>query len=265
MILVTEKLAFGYRHKRIGHDVDLEIRSGEVLCLLGANGGGKTTLMKTLLGLLPVLGGRIALEGKDLASYSRAELARIVGYVPQAHAAFFPFTVLDVVLMGRSSHIGLFSSPGHKDVEAAERGLAALGMQHLRDRIYTEISGGERQLVMIARALAQEPRLLVMDEPTASLDFGNQLRVLDHIAALAHSGMAVVLSTHDPDHVFLCADRVALLQGGSLVAVGRPKEVLTAKALQSLYGVEIDVVELPDHETHTCVPVRAQHRFNLRA
>jgi iron complex transport system ATP-binding protein len=261
VILEADKLDIGYRSKRIGREIDLDIREGEVLCLLGPNGGGKTTLMKTLLGLLPALGGSVKLEGEDITNFSRARLAKLVGYVPQAGTAFFPFTVLDVVLMGRVAHIGLFASPGHKDVEAADAALAALGIGFLRDRIYTEISGGERQMVLIARALAQQPRLLVMDEPTASLDFGNQLRVLDTITALARSGMAVVLSTHDPDHVFLCGDRVALLRGGRLAALGPPSEVITPEALEALYGVEVEVVELPDHQTFTAVPARGRKPF----
>jgi iron complex transport system ATP-binding protein len=261
VILEAIKLDIGYRKKKIGRDIDLDIREGEVLCLLGPNGGGKTTLMKTLLGLLPALGGSVKLQGRDIATFSRNELAKLVGYVPQAGTNFFPFTVLDVVLMGRVSHIGLFASPGKKDVAAADAGLASLGISHLRERIYTEISGGERQMVLIARALAQEPRLLVMDEPTASLDFGNQLRVLDQIAALAKRGMAVVLSTHDPDHVFLCGDRAALLRDGRLAALGPPSEVITPAALAGLYGVEVEVVELPDHQTHTAVPARGRKPF----
>ncbi len=260
-ILEAQHLDIGYRRTKIGRDIDLDIREGEVLCLLGPNGGGKTTLMKTLLGLLPALGGSVKLLDRDIADYSRGELARIVGYVPQAGTNFFPFNVIDVVLMGRVAHIGLFASPGKKDVAAADAALASLGIGHLRDRIYTEISGGERQLVLIARALAQEPRLLVMDEPTASLDFGNQLRVLDQITALAKRGMAVVLSTHDPDHVFLCGDRAALLRGGRLVALGPPSEVITPAALEALYGVEVEVVELPDHQTHTAVPARGRKPF----
>jgi iron complex transport system ATP-binding protein len=254
MTLSTDNLGFGYHGKPVGRGVSIEIRSGEVLCLLGPNGGGKTTLMKTLLGLLPALEGRVRLDGEDISSWSRKRLARTIGYVPQAHAAFFPFSVADIVLMGRSAHIGLFAAPSHADFAVAERALATLGISHLMGRIYTEISGGERQLVLIARALAQEPRILVMDEPTASLDFGNQVRVLHQIAALAASGIAVVFSTHDPDHVFLCGDRVALLHGGRLEEIGTPEAVITPDSLKRIYGVEVQVVELPDHETHTCVP-----------
>jgi iron complex transport system ATP-binding protein len=254
MTLSAERLAFGYHGRAVGSGVSIDIRAGEVLCLLGPNGGGKTTLMKTLLGLLPPLRGIVRLDGADIAHLSRQRLARVIGYVPQAHAAFFPFSVSDIVLMGRSAHIGLFSAPSRADRAVAERALAMLGVSALRDRVYTEISGGERQLVLIARALAQEPRILVMDEPTASLDFGNQVRVLSQIATLAASGIAVVLSTHDPDHVFLCGDRVGLLHGGALEAIGPPEEVITPAALQRIYGVEVQVVELPDHETRTCVP-----------
>ena len=254
MTLAAEALGFGYRGHAVGRGVSLELGPGEVLCLLGPNGGGKTTLMKTLLGLLPPQAGRVLLDGEDLALMSRKRLARIVGYVPQAHAAFFPFGVLDIVLMGRSAHIGLFAAPSAADRIIAEGALDRLGIAFLRDRIYTELSGGERQLVLIARALAQEPRILIMDEPTASLDFGNQLRVLRQIAALARSGISVLFSTHDPDHVFLCGDRVALLQGGTLEALGTPDAVITSAALQRLYGVEVQIVDLPDHQTRTCVP-----------
>jgi len=253
-MLSADNLAFGYHGKPVGSGVSIDIRAGEVLCLLGPNGGGKTTLMKTLLGLLPPLAGAVRLDSEDVAAWPRKRLARVVGYVPQAHAAFFPFAVSDIVLMGRSAHVGLFAAPSRHDRAVAALALETLGIGHLRDRIYTEISGGERQLVLIARALAQEPRILVMDEPTASLDFGNQLRVLGRIAALAAAGMAVVLSTHDPDHVFLCGDRVALLHGGRLEAIGAPEAVITAAALKRVYGVDVQVVELPDHATRICVP-----------
>jgi iron complex transport system ATP-binding protein len=254
MTLSAEQLAFGYRGRSVGSGVSIDIRSGEVLCLLGPNGGGKTTLMKTLLGLLPALAGRVLLDGEDVAQMPKKRLARIIGYVPQAHLAFFPFAVLDIVLMGRSAHIPLFAAPSDADRAVAERALGQLGIAHLKSRVYTEISGGERQLVLIARALAQEPRILIMDEPTASLDFGNQLRVLNQIAALARAGIAVVFSTHDPDHVFLCGDRVALLHDGHMEEIGPPEAIITAAALKRLYGVEVQVVELPDHETRTCVP-----------
>ncbi|TXM95345.1 ABC transporter ATP-binding protein, partial [Methylobacterium sp. WL122] len=178
-------------------------------------------------------------------------------YVPQAHAAFFPFTVRAVVLMGRAARLAPFAAPGRADEAAADMALATLGIGHLADRIYTEISGGERQMVLIARALAGEPRILVMDEPTASLDFGNQTRVLEQVRRLAKTGIAVVLSTHDPGHAFLCADRVALLHGGRLVALGTPEATITRESLRRVYGVDVAVVPLPEHGCSVCTPILA--------
>ncbi len=255
MIFELRDLAFGYGARRVGTGVSLTVGAGEALCLLGPNGGGKTTLFKTMLGLLRPLGGRILLDGIDLARLPRRDIARTIAYVPQAHAAFFPFSVRDVVLMGRASRLPAFASPGPADRAAAERALATLAIGHLAERIYTEISGGERQLALIARALAGEPRLLVMDEPTASLDFGNQARVLTQVRRLSELGIAVVLSTHDPGHAFLCADRVALLHGGRLVALGPPSETVTPETLRLIYGVAVAVVPLPGQGLTVCTPV----------
>jgi len=260
MTLAATDLAFGYRGVAVGRGVSLSLRTGEVLCLLGPNGGGKTTLLKTLLGLIPAHAGSITLDGRDLARFSRAELARRVGYVPQAHAAFFPFTVREVVLMGRAARVGLFSAPGARDRDVAYRVLDVLGITHLADRAYTQISGGERQMTLIARALAQEPEILVMDEPTANLDFGNQARVLERIDSLSSSGLAILLSTHDPDHAFACADSVALLHGGGLIAAGPPRETLTADTLKRLYGIDVTVSYLSEIGRHVCTP--SLNRFN---
>jgi len=261
MKLSVEHLAFGYRGRLIGQDANFALDAGAVLCLLGPNGSGKTTLFRTLLGLLPAKDGTVRLDGEDIAGWSRAAIARVMGYVPQAHAAYFPFTVIETVLMGRTARMGMFATPSHADVEIAERMLELLRIAHLRDAIYTRISGGERQLTLIARALAQEPRILVMDEPTASLDFGNQMLVLSHIRALSQHGIGVVLSTHDPDHAFFCADRVVLLKDGSLVRVGTPEEVITADSLHELYGVEVEVMERAAQggygRVRVCVPLRA--------
>lgn len=257
MTLAARALGFGYRGHAVGRGVDLELRAGEVMCLLGPNGGGKTTLFKTLLGLLPAQAGSVSLDGRDLARLSRGELARRVGYVPQAHASFFPFSVREVVLMGRAAHLELFATPGARDRARAGEALAMLGIAHLAERIFTEISGGERQMTLIARALAQEPAILVMDEPTANLDFGNQARVLAIIRDLAARGLSIILSTHDPDQAFACADRVALLREGTIVAMGKPREVLTAPALRQLYGVEVAVTYVEAIARSIATPVLA--------
>lgn len=262
MMLKATGLGFGYRDKKVGKDITLSVDRGEVLCLLGPNGCGKTTLFKTLLGLLPRQGGSLELDGKDITGFSRAQFARHVAYVPQANSAYFPFSVFDVVLMGRASRIDTFATPSVADRAHARVALEALDIGHLAARPFTAISGGERQMALIARALAQEPELIVMDEPTASLDFGNQARVLTRIADFAASGMALVVSTHDPGHAFAFATRVALMKAGALVAVGKPADVLTSNSLQALYGVEVAVAFFEPAGRHVCTPMLGQAERN---
>ena len=190
----------------------------------------------------------------------RDEVARFVSYVPQAHATFFPFTVREVVLMGRTAHLGVFSSPTRRDRELAQAAIDRMRLGSLADAVYTRISGGERQLVLIARALAQDARIIVMDEPTANLDFGNQVRVIEHIRSLAGAGMGVLLSTHDPDQAFVCADRVAMLHEGRLARAGTPAETITAESLRQIYGVGVVVMDvtLPGGATRpVCMPAGA--------
>jgi len=193
---------------------------------------------------LPPQHGSVMIEGRDTRSLARDAIARQISYVPQAHGAFFPYTVRETVLMGRTAHLGLFSAPSARDHTATAAAIERMGISHLADAIYPQISGGERQLALIARALAQESRMVVMDEPTANLDFGNQVRVLERIRELSADGIGVLLSTHDPDHAFLCADRVAMLHQGRLVACGDVVTVMTAPQLQQLYGIPVSVTEV---------------------
>lgn len=261
MKLAAQGLAFGYHDHRVGSDVTLELASGEVLCLLGPNGSGKTTLFKTLLGLLPPQSGAVLIEGRDARTLTRDAIARQISYVPQAHGAFFPYTVRETVLMGRTAHLGLFSAPSARDYAATAAAIERMRITHLAEAIYTQISGGERQLALIARALAQEARVVIMDEPTANLDFGNQVRVLERIRTLAGEGIGVLLSTHDPDHAFLCADRVAMLHQGQLMACGTVSGVMTAEKLQQIYGVAVTVATVPlaDGSTRSvCLPLGRQ-------
>ena len=257
MKLSVENLSFGYPGHVVGEEVSFFLDAGEVLCLLGPNGAGKTTLFKTILGLVAPLGGAVMADGSPIEQWSRQRLACLFGYVPQAQLGFFPFTIREVVLMGRTARMGLFSTPSAADLATAEQLLWFLGLNHLADRPYTEVSGGERQLALVARALAQEPQVLVMDEPTASLDFGNQVRVLSEIKMLAQRGIAVILSTHDPDQAFLCAQRVAILHQGHLAHVGAPRDVITPTILKAVYGVEVEIreVESGTGEKHSiCLP-----------
>jgi iron complex transport system ATP-binding protein len=252
-MLAVESLAFGFPGRTVGRDVSFALEAGEVMCVLGPNGGGKTTLFRTLLGLLTPHAGTITLGSAALQGLSRGEIARRVGYVPQGHIGYFAFTVLEFVLMGRTAHLGVFSTPGKHDRQVAEGALRSLDIAHLADKPVTEISGGERQLALVARALAQEPKLLVLDEPTASLDFGNQVRVLQRISALAGSGISILFSSHDPDHAFLCARRALLLAEGRVLEIGAPRAVIRADTLQRMYGVSVKVIDLGGGG-HTCLP-----------
>lgn len=236
-VLQAQALSIGHGRRCVAQGLDFALAPGEVLCLLGANGSGKTTLLRTLLGLLAPLAGQVRCRGQNVAAWPRAAFARHVGYVPQAHAGLFPFSVEDVVLMGRAARVGRFAAPGAQDRQVARQCLELLGIAHLRASSYIAISGGERQLALIARALAQQPALLVMDEPTASLDFGNQIRVLEHIERLRAGGMAVLMTTHQPEHALRIADRIALLGGGRLMALGAPHTTATPARLAALYGV----------------------------
>jgi iron complex transport system ATP-binding protein len=237
-----DTLTIGYSDRVVGRDLTVSLASGEVLALLGPNGGGKTTLLKTLLGLLPPKAGSVTLDGQRLSSLSARERARLIAYVPQVHTGTFAFTVETVVLMGRIAHGNLFRRPGARDRAVTAQVLERLGIGALAERPYTLISGGERQLVLLARALAQEPRFIVLDEPTASLDFGNQGKVLREISALARSGLGVLLTTHDPNHALRVADRVYLLRDGQCLGDGPRDTMLTRDMLSALYGAPVDVI-----------------------
>ena len=242
MILEGHQLTIGYPERVVGAGLDVQLARGEVLALLGPNGGGKTTLLKTLLGLLAPKAGEVRLDGATLSSRSIRERARLIAYVPQTHVATFAFSVEAVVLMGRTAHGDLFARPTAKDREVAATMLDRLGIAELAERPYTMISGGERQLVLLARALAQEPQFIVLDEPTASLDFGNQGKVMREIRALAAAGHGVLFTTHDPNHALRAADRAYLLRAGERIAEGKVAEVLTKTQLEELYHAPVDTL-----------------------
>jgi len=258
MRLEVRNLRCGYGRKAILKDISFSIQSGEVLCLLGCNGCGKTTFIKTLLGLLPAKSGNILLDGQDIRSWSNSRIARVMAYIPQSHQAAFPFRVLDMVLMGRTAHLKTFATPSDHDIEVAEAAMATLNIIHLRNRVYTELSGGERQLVLIARALAQEPSIMVMDEPTCSLDFGHQAMVMEQVEKLARRNLAVVMSSHFPSHAFLYSDKVLLFNAGQVLKMGDPQEIVTEQNLKKLYGIDVeimDVVTRNNKEVKICLPV----------
>jgi iron complex transport system ATP-binding protein len=244
MTIAARALGFGYRGRVVGSDLDLALEDGEVLCVLGPNGSGKTTLFRTLLGLIPPLAGHVTVNGAQIESIPRARLARELAYIPQAATPYFDFTLEEMVLMGRTAHLGAFEAPRAHDRAVARESLERMGIGALASRPVTEVSGGERQLALIARALATEARALVMDEPTANLDFGNQARVLAQVARLRDAGVSILLTTHDPDHAFQVADRVLLLRGGRAITLARTGEALTAENLTRLYDVPVHVADV---------------------
>ncbi|MGX0876907.1 iron complex transport system ATP-binding protein [Roseovarius sp. MBR-154] len=254
MRLEARDLSIGYGREVVGRGLGLAVTPGRVTCLLGPNGCGKTTLFRTLLGLLPPLSGEVLLGGAPITRLRRAEIARRIAYVPQAHAPPFPFETLEVVMMGRTARLGTFAQPGAADRAAAQAALDRLGIGDLAARDYSRLSGGQRQLVLIARALAQAAPLIVMDEPTASLDFGNQAQVLAQIAGLAaEAGQGVILSTHDPDQAFALGADVVLMSAGRIIGSGAAETVLSGAALSRVYGLPV-AVEMTESGRRVCLP-----------
>lgn len=240
-MIALENVRCGYGARAVIEGFSATVAAGRVTSLLGPNGVGKSTLFKTILGVQPLLGGTITINGRPVHEISRTALARLLGYVPQNQQNPFAFRVLDVVVMGRTARLGRFGSPGAGDRAKALEALEALGGAHLSERSFAQLSGGERQLTMIARALVQEPEFIMLDEPTSALDFGNQARVLDEIRRLADSGIGVLMTTHTPDHASLCGGDVILLQGESRYLTGPVLDVLTPHHLGDAYGVDVDV------------------------
>jgi len=238
--------------------VGFTMRGGSTLCLLGPNGGGKTTLLRCVLGLEKLHAGRVLVDGQDLAVLGAQRRARLMAYVPQLGSAAFPFTVFDVTLMGRSAHLGFMADPGVADRQAAADALARLGIGALAQRLFNQLSGGERQLVLLARALAQQSRLLVLDEPCTGLDLGHQVQVLQALRSLAGDGYAILLSTHLPEQAFALNADVALLHHGHLRGPAPASQLLTAPELTRLYGTPISLVPVtsgPARGQVACVPV----------
>lgn len=258
-LLQALAVTFAYRQHRVLEEVSLDFRAGEVVSLLGPNGSGKTTLLKILLGLLKPQGGFVQFEGQLLHSYPSCDLAKRIAYVPQVHREAFAYSVEDVVLMGRMPYHGLFTTYNEQDRQIATEAMARLDILKLKDRAYTEISGGERQLTLIARSIAQGAGVFIMDEPVNGLDYGNQMRLLSDINALAKDGLTFIMTTHFPDHTLMTADRVILMHSGQVIADGPPEEVITRDSLRELYRIEVNVAAIPgtDGTGRVCIPAWA--------
>ena len=239
MNLSVQNLSFSYGERQVLSDISFTLEKGEFLSVLGPNGVGKSTLFKCILGLLNGYSGKITSGGEELSSMSKRELSRRIAYIPQINRPAFGYTVLDMVLMGTTRQLSPFAQPHRAQVMQALAALERVGAAHLAERDFTHLSGGEQQLVLIARAIAQQAAILVMDEPTSALDYGNQLRVLNLVRELSKEGYAGLLSTHNPQHALTFASRILALAGGRVAALGAPQDVLTRDIVSSLYGVDV--------------------------
>lgn len=253
-MLKVENVYSGYDKKEVLKGISFEMGQGELLCILGANGCGKSTLLKNILGILKTMKGAITLDGKNVFKMEEKALAQLIAYIPQAHVPPFPYTVEDVVLMGRTPHLNKMAMPSSEDASIAQEALCQLGIAHIAKKSYMELSGGQRQMVVIARAIAQEPRLLVMDEPTASLDYGNQYVVLEKIMSLKKRGMSILMVTHSPEHALYCAERTLIMKEGNIIALGPSLTVVNESNMKAIYNTDIRVVTVNLDQKKT-VPV----------
>ena len=237
----VEEVSFAYNGTLVLDTVSLTVKKGEILSILGPNGSGKTTLLKLMLGLYRPRSGDVILDGQPVKNLTARTLARSIAYVPQVHRMAFSFRMLDVVMMGRIPHKPFFFRYSNDDKHLAESAMERLGIFHLKDRPYTAVSGGERQLCLIARALTQGAHTFVMDEPVGGLDYGNQVRLLAIIRGLSEEGYTFIQSTHFPDHALWMAGRVLMLKKGKVVAEGPAEDALNGASLSDLYHLGMDV------------------------
>jgi iron complex transport system ATP-binding protein len=240
MSIVVRGLSFSYTSRPVLRGLDVDVGAGRLTAMLGRNGSGKSTLLRIMAGMLTYRSGSVKLLGKELSDYGWGERARTIGFLPQQHRAVFPFTVADVVLTGRAGHVAL--SPSRDDVAEAEQAMQRVGVWPLRDRAYTELSGGEQQMVLIARVLAQRPRIILLDEPTSHLDLHNQAATLRLLRDLVGSGLTVVCVLHDPNLAFAFADDFVFLKSGTCCRPGPGTQPWSADFLQDIYETEIHAV-----------------------
>ena len=256
MSICIENLCFSYGNRAVLKDISFSVKYGQFLSVLGPNGVGKSTLFRCILGLLPHESGAIHINGKLSSDMSADELARNIAYIPQSHNPVFNYSVFDMVLMGTTSQVRNFSSPGQQQIKEVQSALEKLGIVHLQNQGYGNISGGERQLTLIARAIAQQARILIMDEPSANLDFGNRIRVMNTVHRLTEEGYCVIQSTHDPDQAYLYSNQILALYNGCILAQGSPQETMNDVLLSTLYGVDVEVHSMHSDALRVCVPKR---------
>ena len=254
MTVEVENLCFSYKTSDVLKGISFDASEGNLLCVLGKNGAGKSTLFRCILGLLKGYSGVIRIDGSDAERLSAKELAKKISYIPQYHSTVYSYSVLDMVLMGTTIRLGRFENPGKQERAAAEAALDMMNIQHLKCRNFCSISGGEQQLVLIARAIAQQTKIILMDEPCSNLDYGNQIKVMKALKNLARHGYLVIQSTHNPEHVFLFADEVLVILEGKVGAKGQADMILTEDLLQRIYGINVNLHEIKSRRLKFCIP-----------
>ena len=255
MAIEVKHLSFSYTDHAVLSDVTFSVEKGQFLSILGPNGVGKSTLFGCMLGLLTDYTGQILINGKDMRRLDAAGAAREVACIPQSSRPVFRYSVFDVALMGATHRVSAFGTPDKTERERCQWALEKVGIGHLAGRCFHRLSGGEQQLVLLARALVQDAPVLLLDEPTANLDFGNQLVVLRQARALADEGYTVVQTTHNPEQSYRYSDRILAMKDGKILLDGTPQQVLTAEIMEALYQVKVDVVSLEEDRVRVCVPV----------
>lgn len=243
MNIKLEDLYFGYDDKKLLENINLEFKKGNMYALLGRNGSGKTTLIKLILGLLNFKRGLITIEGNNSKNIKSNQLSKLIAYVPQNEEVTYGIKVIELVVMGRNPYLNLFDMPSYKDYELAEKALENLGIGHLMQKNYCEISGGERQLVLIARALVQNTKFILMDEPISNLDIRNQHEVLRKIRNIARNfNIGIVLSIHDPNLAMRYCNNAILLKNGKIVHCGKIEKILSQQSLLEVYDMNFEVL-----------------------
>lgn len=243
MIYRIDNITYRYpgSERKVLDKASLQLEKGKILCVLGPNGAGKTTLLSCMAGLLKPESGTITLCENKLETMSEREIAKRVAFVPQLHTPAFDYRCVDFVLMGRAPKIGVFGKPSEEEEDMCRKVLSEMGIEHLADKSYMEISGGERQQLLIARAIVQEPEVVLFDEPTAHLDYGNQHRVLERIKQMSEEGYSIIITTHNPDHALLLGDQAAIVSRDGKIVQGDSKDILTEALLSEVYGIELKI------------------------
>ena len=257
-MIEIKNIVFGYsKDRKVLDDISLCFESDVITSVLGPNGSGKTTMLKIMLGLLQPLSGQVLIDGTDLQTIPLKERAKLIAYVPQKHNAVFDYKVLDVTAMGRVAHSSIFSGLSRADTKIAMESLERMGIAHLADKPYTQTSGGEQQMVLIARALAQQAKIMILDEPVTGLDYGNQIRLLKTLKELASEGKTCIKTTHYPEHALWTSGRAVFMRNGHVLASGLTSEVVTTENLRAIYDTEIAIINRPVSEASvsTCIPI----------